>query len=364
MGTQWMRLELPWLRIEPTPGNFRWAPYDAAMMHSHELGIKALAVLHSPPAWASLESCGLITNTVAMTTFLTQATERYGPLVDAWEFINEPDGKHYLPNYGPTIGCWAPYPNQYAQQLKLFYMTVKAHDPTALVLFGSLAYDNWTIFDRQFLDHVLQNPEGAYFDVFGLHYYPINFQEFPSIRDKIREVRTKLARYGLAHKRIWITETSMWSNAGATLEHQKDYIAVEQTRGLCSGADNLFWFAIREEPQPPALNRWLINRRHQPDQGYFTYQHVAARLRQTTCQGAVATLPAGIEAYRFTGGPQSALYVLWSTTTTQTVTLPAMHRAVIIDRDGVISQTLGAQNGSVHLSAGLRPLFAVIDPRE
>lgn len=362
MGAEWTRFELPWLKIEPAPGQFDWAPYDAAMNRAEALGTKVLAVLHSAPTWAAVESCGPISDTVALTTFVTAAVTRYHQVVGAWEFINEPDAKAFVPNYSPTVGCWGPAPDQYAQQLALFYNTVKALDPKALVLFGSLAYDNWAVFDRQFLDNALAQGAGPYFDGLGIHYYPINPVEFPSMRDKIKEVRAILDKYRLWNKQLWVTETSTWTNAGESLEGQKDYIVREQTRGLCNGADNLFWFAVRQEGENPPRHRWLINLAHQPDQGYFTYQHYASQVKGRTCRGAYAQVPANIEAYRLVHVGQPDLYVLWSMTTDTTVTLPATVAARLINRDGAEQQSLTAQNGVVTVTIGRQPSFVVTDP--
>lgn len=362
MGAQWTRIELPWLKIEPTQGAFDWHVYDAAMQRAKQLGVRVLAVIHSPPTWAATESCGPITDTVALATFVKAAVNRYRDTVYAWEFINEPDGKAPLPNYGPTIGCWGSAPAPYAQQLALFYKTVKALAPNTLVLFGSLAYDNWALFERQFLSNALANGAGAYFDVLGVHFYPINPVEFPSIRNKISEIRGILNKYALNNKQIWVTETSMWTNAGATGESQKDFIVREQTRALCNGAAKLFWFAVRQERADPPLHRWLINLQHEPDQGYFVYQHYASQIQGRSCQGGVPNLPSEVEAYRWSGVGKTELYILWSNTTTaMPVTLSTTaSSATLIDRSATKKQTVGAQNGVINVEVGPHPMFVVI----
>jgi hypothetical protein len=363
MGADWTRLETPWWRIEPTPGQRNWTPYDAPMNQAKALGLKVLANLHSPPRWASLEGCGPVTDTAALTSFVTAMVERYGEIVDVWEFMNEPDGKAYLPNYGPVIGCWSPAPDKYVEQLAIFYRLVKTLDSTAQVMFGSLAYDNWQLFDRDFLDHVLAHDGvGATFDLLGLHYYPINLSEFPSIGVKIQEVRAILQKYLLGDKPIWITETAMWSNSGASVELQKDFIVRQQTIGLCSGADNLFWFEVQQPHYDPALHRWLINRQQQPDQGYYTYQHYATRIKGRACIGRYAPTPDNVEAYRFVRRGDPDLFIVWSTITPNTVLLPAGASALVLDHDGANPRTLLAENGFVRLDVDGRPVFVLIDP--
>lgn len=360
MGATWSRIELPWLKIEPEQGLFAWEPYDAVFDRLRELHVQPLVLIHSIPEWASDQSCGPVTDWTAFEDFLNAAIDRYGDVAGAWEFMNEPDGKAPNP-LGPTIGCWAPYPEKYAEQLALFYAIIKQKDPEALVFHGGLAYDNWELFDRDFLTNTLANGAGPYFDGVSLHFYPINPVDFPTIADKINEVRSTLDRNLLWNKRIWITETSMWSNGGKGLEAQKDFIVQDQTRGLCAGADNLFWFAIRQEPLDPPLHRWLISRQHQPDQGYSTYQFYARQLEGATCLGRVNGQPEDVEAYRFLNTRGETLYIIWSNGAQQNVTLPATTHARSFDRDGGNEQIIPANNGMVSTDVSALAQFIWID---
>ncbi len=141
MGAGWMRVFLPWLGVETSPGEYQWDKYDAVFDRLGELGFDAIAVIYGAPDWAAEESCGPISDTLALESFLEVVVPRYAEVVDAWEFTNEPDGKAPRPNYGPAVGCWGPYPAEYARQLGIFYAKIKSLDPDALVFFGGLAYD-------------------------------------------------------------------------------------------------------------------------------------------------------------------------------------------------------------------------------
>jgi len=363
-GATWTRIELPWLKIEPTRGAYAWEPYDAVFERLRELGIKPLVLIHSIPIWASNpadKSCGPITDWPAFELFLNAAIDRYGDIATVWEFINEPDGLAPHP-LGPTIGCWAPSPDKYAEQLALFYTLIKQRQPDALVFFGGLAYDNWDLFDRTFLTNTLQSGAGAYFDGISLHFYPINPTDFPTIADKINDIRSVLGRFLLWDKQIWITETSMWGNGPSGLEAQKDYIVQEQTRAFCNGrADNLFWFSIRQEIPNPPLHRWLINLHHQPDQGYFTYQVYAEQLAGAVCQGRVANQLANVEAYRFENAQGKILYIVWANDGVQSITLPGITQAQVLDRDGGNAKIVPAVNGGITLEVGASAQYVWID---
>lgn len=347
MGAQWQRVEVPWLHVEATRGVYTWEKYDAVVARAAELGFNVLILIHSSPDWAAEEGCGPITDTAAFETFLAAAIERYGDRAGAWEFMNEPDGIAPNTALGPTIGCWAPYPDQYAAQLGLFYNKVKELDPTAQVLFGSLAYDSWTKFDRAFLDNALRNGAGRYFDVLGIHYYPFNLKEFPTATAKLREVQATMSKHLVWNKAIWITETSMWSNGVDGLEGQRNYVIRDQTRAFCTGADNLFWFGIRQEYPADVLplHRWLISIDHRADQAYDTYQRYASFVSGMTCRGAYPTAAANVEAYHFNNAADAQLYVLWSTDSKDhEVQLPAAAPVTVTRRDGGASQVT-PQNG-------------------
>jgi len=366
MGADWVRVFLGWLEIETSPGEYDWDKYDAVFDRLGELELSAMVVIYGAPDWAAEESCGPISDTLALENFLEALVPRYADVVDAWEFINEPDGR--VPHvYGPAIGCWGLYPAEYARQLEMFYAKVKTLDPEALVFFGSLAYDAWgfgephDIFVRSFFEETLQNGAGLYFDGVGLHYYPINLEVFPTMAHKVNEIRDTMSRNGVYGKRIWITETGMWINSNEDAEAQRDFIVRELTRGFGAGVDNMFWYDPREHSIPEgAVQRWLISEEHQPVYGYGTFQHFANKLEGLHCVGAYPEVPAGIEAYQFVG-PQRALYILWSNTTTKTVRIPSTVNAILTSRDGDETTVIPAQAGTVEFEVGLKPVFVEIE---
>ncbi|MBC8264960.1 MAG: hypothetical protein H8E47_12660 [Anaerolineales bacterium] len=355
-----MRVFLPWLGVETSPGEYHWDKYDAVFDRLGELGFDAIAVIYGAPDWAAEQNCGPITDTLALESFLEVVVPRYANVVDAWEFINEPDGRepHW---YGPGIGCWGLYPAEYARQLGIFYAKIKNLDPDALVFFGGLAYDYWIHFERGFFKEALQNGAGQYFDGVSLHYYPLNPEEFPTMAHKVNEIRDTMSRNGVYGKRIWITETAQWINFGRSVELQRDFIVREFTRGFGAGADNIFWFEPREQPLwwEGVAERWLISADHKPINGYSTFQHFADKLEGMHCLGAYQDVPDGIEAYKFVG-PGRSLYILWSNTITTTVSIPSTADAILTNRDGDESVVVPVEMGMVGFEVGVKPVFVEI----
>lgn len=357
LGTTWTRAWLPWALIETAPGQYDWSWADQQINQFAQAGYKINAVFYYPPTWAAGTGCGPITNTAALEQFLTVLVTRYKDQVDAWEFINEPDSPNGYPRYGPVIGCWSLQAQMYVDRLALFHARIKALDPSALVILGGLAYDNWSVFDRDFITHTLQSGSGPYFDVVSLHFYPTNPQDFPTMADKINDIMAILQRHNVYQKLIWITEASMWTNSpGGSLEAQKNFIVQEQTRGFCAGADKIFWYAIREELAP--LKRWLINRQHKPDQGHVTYQHYASRLQGAFCRERYTETPANVEGYEF-GTPTGQLYILWTTSGTANVALPARSTATLVTRDGQSEQPVTPVGGIVTVAVDQMPVFVI-----
>ncbi len=365
MGANWMRVFLPWFEIETARGEYHWDEYDAVFDRLGELGFDAIVVLYGAPDWAAEQSCGPITDTLALESFLEVVVPRYAGVVDAWEFINEPDGRvpHHL---GPMIGCWGLYPAEYARQLGIFYSQIKRLDPDALVLFGGLAYDCWghpepyDVFERSFFEKTLQNGAGAYFDGVSLHYYPISPEMFPTMAHKVNEIRDTMSRNGVYWKKIWITETGMWINLNGSVEIQRDFIVRELTRGFGVGVDNIFWFEPREHVVPEGrVQRWLISDSHEPINGYTTFQHLAGKLEGMHCVGAYGDVPEDIEAYRFRS-PERSLYVMWSNAMTETVRIPSTTDAVLSNRDGDESVVVPVEMGMVEFEVGVKPVFVEI----
>jgi hypothetical protein len=365
MGAAWMRVFVPWLEIEASPGEYHWDAYDPIFERLEELEFDTIVVIYGTPDWAAELNCGPITDTVALENFLEVLVPRYADVVDAWEFINEPDGREPY-HYGPIIGCWGLDPAEYARQLSMFYPKIKSLDPGALVFFGGLAYDNFYHFERDFFDQALQNGAGPFFDGVSLHYYPINPGIFPTMAHKVNEISDTMSKNGVHGKKIWVTETGMWINdvgyedLNGSEERQRDFIVQELTRGFGAGVDNMFWFDPREHTVPEgAVQRWLISTDHQPIYGYTTFQNLANKLEGMHCVGAYGDVPEDIEAYKFLG-PERSLYILWSNAITETVTIPSTADAILTNRDGDESSVLPVQMGVVELEVGEKPVFVEI----
>ena len=107
------------------------------------------------------------------------------------------------------------------------------------------------------------------------------------------------------------------------------------------------------------MQRWLISEEHEPVYGYGTFQHYANKLESLHCIGAYEAVPESIEAYKFLG-PERTLYILWSNTSTQTVSIPSTADALLTNRDGDELRVLPVQAGMVEFEVGVKPVFVEI----
>lgn len=358
-GAGWIRVWLPWAEIETSPGVYDWSAYDSVFQQIEDLGMRALVVFYNAPAWAANLPCAPITDDQALVNFVNVLVPRYQENVGAWEFINEPDGTHEPHPYGPFIGCWGRHPQEYAHSLQVFYETVKELDPDGLVFFGGLAYDSWTYFQRDFLAKTLENGAGDYFDGLSFHFYPINAAEFPDVTYKLNELRDTMTSHGVTGKRLWITEMSMWANGENGLEGQRDFVVKELSRAYCAGADNTFWFAIRQDAQyPPTLYRWLIDADHNPVNAYDTFANYVKLVTGKVCNGPMPDLPENVDAYLFDVDDHPVI-VAWSEE--EGATLPVMTDSprLLLDREGATIQTLTPISGVIDMPVESKPRFLV-----
>ena len=230
----WVRWPMAWSAIEPTdtiPENYNFAYYDANILAAHQAGLHLIVTILSNPGWAATYANGPIdkVDIGEFAEFMGTVAERYdgdgwedapgSPVVDYWEFYNEPDaGDRLRAEYGASY--WGHFGAEYARMLCAVYPVIKAANPRAQVALGGLAYDAFEDqgggFVREFLDDVLKAGGGNCFDLMNFHYYPPfapNWASYgPGLSGKANYLKDKLAQYGFATKPIICTEAGWHSD--------------------------------------------------------------------------------------------------------------------------------------------------------
>jgi hypothetical protein len=218
LGAHWVRVFATWPDLEPQPGVFAadWLNYYDQLFRSLPAGTKLIVVVVGAPRWetGSNNEHTAPANPGDYAAFIGSLARRWAGHVTAYEIWNEEN----LPEW------WAggPDPGAYAQLLKSAYPAVKAADPSATVVLGGLAGN-----DFPFVEGVYQAGGKGYFDAVGVHtdtacnvLSPYKFlrgadnRMIPDSFLAYREVHATMLANG-DDSPIWMTELS-WRTTAAT----------------------------------------------------------------------------------------------------------------------------------------------------
>ena len=396
-GATWVRNEISWASVEPTdasPPVHRWAATDAVFAPARQSHFNMIATINGNPGWAATRARGPIDKAPIsrFADFAGALAERYdgdgiddapgSPIVEYFEFYNEPDAG----NLGRDKR-WGNYGKEYAEMLAAVYPAIKSANPNAKVLLGGLAYD-WFEEDngpfvRTFLDTVLANGGGNFFDIMNFHQYPPFAASWgapngPGLVEKTNAVRAKLTEFGYGNKPLVITESGAHSNDAVGLpmtpELQARYVTMLYTQVMASDVDLMVWFMFYDPMASYPYKNGLLTEalgsarptRKLSFDAYRTAVDLltgATFVRQWT---PAETGNADLLAYQFTSKDGAPFHVAWFGPIERTDAAPlrvAGSSAIVRDiygatrsvadaddgvTDGVITLQIGAQPAYIH----------------
>ncbi len=237
----WLRQSFSWRAIEPRPGIYDWARWDAIIdaVQRHHLGL--IAVLDDPPPWAARQSefplpCAPPYDEAAYARFASALAARYGAVIDHYQVWDEP-------NLSRRWGGGHVAPCGYMTLLQAAYPAIHAADATAWVLGGGLAPtqapgpDNLN--DLVYLRRLYAAGGGAFFDLLAARLYgfwsgaddrrvaadTLNFSRLVAVREVMHE-------FGDADRPVWAVAWG-WNvrpAGGAATPWGGDEIEVQQAR--------------------------------------------------------------------------------------------------------------------------------------
>ncbi len=225
-GFSWVRQQVGWDALEPSPGQFAWDELDRIVDATSRKQVQIILSVVRSPNWAGINGTnGLPSNPATFGNLMRLMAERYKGRVAAYEVWNEQ-------NLGLETGgrvAVAPY----IQTLKAGYKAVKGADPQAVVIYGGLSPTGiddagYAVDDVKFLEQCYQYNNGEmrnYFDVLGAHpgghgnspdeFWPVDkpadksrgWTTHPSFYfRRIENLRAIMERYGDGEKQLWLTE--------------------------------------------------------------------------------------------------------------------------------------------------------------
>ncbi len=251
LGVGWVREDVQWHRIEPTPGRWDWSWYDRVFGLHRQNGLHIIGVIGPAVGWATNEP-GIAPSAVSFygpdpdkyAAFAKAVASRYQGVVDAWEIWNEPEHPvHWQP---------APNPAAYAQLLIKASAAIRAVDPHVTLLSGGV-----TPFDPTWLNALGTSGAWNAFDAISVHPYvdPSTPEDAQIGAAGITTVQTLAARYG--PKPIWATEFG-WGTGpcerdpvGRTDEQgQANNLVRGAVMLRAAGAEHVLWYNLKDQDQP------------------------------------------------------------------------------------------------------------------
>jgi len=355
-GNHWIRFNaFPWDRIEQEdrdPPRYDWSVVDEESLRSAaDSDMEVIAVVRFTPEWAQKVEdsyCGPIKADALddFAEFLTALVRRYSASpynIRYWELGNEPDIDPSLVSDRSGFGCWGNEEDEYyggghyAEMLKVAYPAIKRAHPRAQVVLGGLLLDcdptnppaEKSCKPAKFLEGILRNGGGDYFDVVSFHGYPpydgsLQLDEgYPAwetrggvVLGKVDFLREVMAAYGV-DKPLLHTEGSLicpeWNGdecdppADAFYEAQADYVVRLFVRNWANGLLGTTWYQFEG---PGWRYGGMLDGDQEPKPAYHAYDFLTGELRGATYEGEVTRYVA-LEAYAFRT-PGKRLWVLWA----------------------------------------------------
>jgi hypothetical protein len=357
-GAYWINTPaFDWSAIEPvrtSPPTYHWEVVnEQGLSNAAQRGLTVIARIHLTPPWARElpgHGCSRIERDSLdeFAQFLTALVNRYGSSpynVRYWELDGEVDVDPSLVDPANPIGfwCWGDEDDDFygggcfAEMLQWAYPAIKAADPQAQVVIGGLllACDpthpppGKDCKPSRFLEGVLRNGGGGYFDSVSFHGYPVydgslqTDEHFPSwearggvVLGKISFLREVMAAYGV-NKPLMDTEGSLpcpaWNlehcnpPTSAFYEAQADYVVWLFVRNWAEGVLGTTWFQFEG---PGYSYSGMLDANQNPKPVYWAFQFMTTELGDASYSGRVTQYP-NLRGYAFTA-PNKRIWVLWS----------------------------------------------------
>ncbi|MBN1995016.1 MAG: cellulase family glycosylhydrolase [Anaerolineae bacterium] len=171
MGFRWVKLQMPWMYVEPHPGDYHWGSWDEIIRTYAANGIKVMLSIPKAPEWARPSNTdfsveGPPADPATYANFVALVAQRYQGGVQAIEVWNEQ-------NIDYEWGREPFNPARYMELLKAAYTAIKAVDPNMIVVSGALtptgAPPPGAMDDQEYLKQMYTHGLKQYCDAIGAH---------------------------------------------------------------------------------------------------------------------------------------------------------------------------------------------------
>lgn len=245
----WLRLLIPWSRVEVAKGSFDWSYLDFAIGAATSRNLRVLGVISYTPGWARAPGTPETeppTNPADYADFAGALAERYGARVSDWQLWNEPN----LPMF---FGGSADNADRYAGLVKPAYRAIKAVRPNSTVVLAGLSRLPGDQSPPAFLAKLYAAGIKGSFDAAAAHPYvfPSGLAANPENGwSDVGAMRDVMVGNGDGGKNIWLTElgapTCDCSDGVTQQEQARQIFDVLTAAGATGYIGPAFIYSIRD----------------------------------------------------------------------------------------------------------------------
>lgn len=287
-GIRWVRIQFSWSAIQATPGTANYNFYNQIVNRAVKDKLNVLGLIAYSAQWNTTAPASETrlaqrehyppADYNAWGAFVSLTVKTFKDRVHFWEIWNEPDLGFPPDATHVCNGFWCGTPAQYAHLLSVAYTSIKAADPTAVVLLGGLALDG--IDNPTFLVDILTDPDypaGDSFDVMNYHSYGSKNEALK----RINYVKSHMFYGSGGLKPIWITEFGYGSDPA--VQNVAPYYGGESGQAAyvtdmapylrSLGIQKLFWFQLFDgtSATDPFASYGLLTSALEKKQAYDAY---------------------------------------------------------------------------------------------
>jgi len=368
---------ISWAKLEKnntTPDRYSWEIYDEDMAEFASEGLTPIITISDIPSWAGETRSGPFNDDARddFAEFVGAVVNRYSrpPYnIKYWELFNEPDGTQ--PLWGAGITTWGYFGKEYALMLKEAYPAIKASDPSAQLVMGGLAYDGFTKdggnFYKPFINNVLANGGGEYFDIMNFHYYYFARETWEgSIIGKVNALKVVMAQYGI-DKPMICTEVGIWGyEEEYYLDLQARYVPMVYTRGFSAGLASVLWFPLASSAGGIFEGGLLREEDLSEKPAYLSYKVMISELGDYRYSAVIQTGSADLEGYEFiSSSTGKSKYLIWAQEDTsgyisfpyERIRVVAIDGSVDFITDGGAGDLDNKNNGQIWIAITPSPVY-------
>ncbi|WP_175597160.1 discoidin domain-containing protein [Peristeroidobacter soli] len=390
-GLSFMRFDMRWPQIEPTAGNYTFAPttpyfidYDALISSLTTANIKPLAVLgYSNPAYDNDTRPYSPAGRAAYAAYAAAIADRYGAQLE-YEIFNEynhPDG-FAQGNCDWSVSCYLP-------MLQAAEAAIHAEAPTAKVVLTGMAglsplwlggdtqvQPEYNFISYNWLKDFLDAGGASYVDVFNIHNYTVEtgtgaltFGNPEGDNETIvQNVKSLLANYPAASgKPLWMTETgwSTYPTIGVSEAVQAAYLVRDAVLTLRKGLDRYeFYDLFDDSPYASPDGNWGMLRHPQYNPAIapkpaFVAQAVLSRKLDGYTYSSSDSLGANVYSLVFTKSGSPSVRVMWTSNPNATGVDVAASAAFNVTSTLGTVRSVTPSSGTAVLALSGNPIYVV-----